>query len=131
MWGEQIWSGSLDTSAGPTWKPLPVLATAALAPLGDGAVTGWLLLARAGGVLAVAGAYCLVRRLDGPTAGVVAAFLLAASPWWFVNTALGNSEGLLVAAVLWAGVAHLMAGAARRSPLPCRRRCCGLRSGRS
>ena len=32
---------------------------------------------------------------------------MALSPWWAFNTALGNSEGLLAAAVLWAIVAHL------------------------
>ncbi len=32
---------------------------------------------------------------------------MALSPWWAFNTALGNSEGLLAAAVLWAVVAHL------------------------
>ena len=32
---------------------------------------------------------------------------MALSPWWLFNTALGNSEGLLAAAVLWAVVAHL------------------------
>ena len=32
---------------------------------------------------------------------------MALSPWWLSNTALGNSEGLLAAAVLWAVVAHL------------------------
>ena len=32
---------------------------------------------------------------------------MALSPWWLFNTALGNSEGLLAAAVLWAVIAHL------------------------
>ena len=32
---------------------------------------------------------------------------MALSPWWLFNTALGNSEGLLAAAVLWAVLAHL------------------------
>ena len=32
---------------------------------------------------------------------------MALSPWWPFNTALGNSEGLLAAAVLWAVIAHL------------------------
>ena len=32
---------------------------------------------------------------------------MALSDWWFFNTALGNSEGLLAAAALWAVVAHL------------------------
>ena len=32
---------------------------------------------------------------------------MALSPWWGFNAALGNSEGLLAAAVLWAVAAHL------------------------
>jgi hypothetical protein len=32
---------------------------------------------------------------------------MALSDWWLFNTALGNSEGLLAAAVLWAAVAQL------------------------
>jgi hypothetical protein len=32
---------------------------------------------------------------------------MALSSWWLFNTALGNSEGLLVAAALWAVAAHL------------------------
>ena len=32
---------------------------------------------------------------------------MALSPWWLFHTALGNSEGLLGAAVLWAVIAHL------------------------
>ena len=32
---------------------------------------------------------------------------MALSPWWLFNTALGNSEGLLAAAVVWAVVAHV------------------------
>ena len=32
---------------------------------------------------------------------------MALGPWWWFNTALGNSEGLLAAAVLWAIAAHL------------------------
>jgi hypothetical protein len=32
---------------------------------------------------------------------------MALGPWWWFNTALGNSEGMLAAAVLWAIAAHL------------------------
>jgi hypothetical protein len=34
---------------------------------------------------------------------------MALSPWWMFNTALGNSEGLLAAAVVWAVYAHIAA----------------------
>ena len=36
-----------------------------------------------------------------------AALVMAVSPWWLLNSALGNSEGWLAAAVLWAVIAHL------------------------
>ena len=46
-------------------------------------------------------------RLAGRWAGAAAVAAMALSPWWLFNTALGNSEGLLAAAVLWAVIAHL------------------------
>src|SRR5918992_3329181 len=67
----------------------------------------WLVLARAGGLLAVAGAAVLAGRLAGPVAAVAAAAAMALSDWWLFNTALGNSEGLLAATVLWVVVAQL------------------------
>jgi hypothetical protein len=40
-------------------------------------------------------------------AAVAAGAAMAASTWWLFNTALGNSEGVLVAAAVWAIAAHL------------------------
>ena len=65
------------------------------------------MLARAGGLLAIAGAAALAGRLAGTVAAVTAAAVLAVSDWWLFNAALGNSEGLLAAAALWAVVAQL------------------------
>ncbi len=108
VWGREITRGALDTSAGPSWKPLPVLVTTPLALTGDAAPALWLVFARAGALLALAGAAALAARLGGGRAGAAAAAaVLALSPWWWFNAALGNSEGLLAAAVLWAAVAHL------------------------
>lgn len=107
VWGRDLLEGRLDTSAGPSWKPLPVLLTTPFAPAGDLAPALWLVVARAAGLLAVAGAARLAWRLAGPAAAVGAAAAMLLSPWWAYNTALGNSEGMLAAAVLWAGVAHL------------------------
>jgi hypothetical protein len=107
VWGRDVGRFALDTSGGPSWKPLPVVITTPLALTGDPAPALWLLVARSGGLLAVAGAAVLAARLGGVIAGVAAAALMALSTWWFFNTALGNSEGLLAAAVLWAIVAHL------------------------
>ena len=60
-----------------------------------------------GGLLALWGAYALGERLAGRFAGIAAALVMALSPWWLLNSALGNSEGWLAAAVLWAVIAHL------------------------
>ncbi len=107
VWGREITRGTLDTSAGPSWKPLPVLVTTPLALAGDAAPALWLIVARTGALLAIAGAAALGTRLGGRAAGAAAALAVALSPWWWFNAALGNSEGLLAAAVLWAAVAHL------------------------
>jgi hypothetical protein len=107
VWGRDVGRFALDTRGGPSWKPLPVLITTPLALTGDPAPALWLLVARTGGLLAIAGAATLGARLGGTVAGAVAGLLMALSTWWFFNTALGNSEGLLAAAVLWAVVAHL------------------------
>jgi hypothetical protein len=107
VWGRDAAHFALDTRGGPSWKPLPVVVTTPLSLTGPATPALWLIVARAGGLLAVAGAYVLGARLGGRVAGAVAAALMVLSVWWAFNTALGNSEGLLAAAVLWAVVAHL------------------------
>ena len=107
VWGRDASRFALDTSGGPSWKPLPVVITTPLSLTGDPTPALWLVVARAGGLLALAGAWALAARLGGTVAGVAAAAVMALSPWWLFNTALGNSEGLLAAAALWAVVAHL------------------------
>jgi hypothetical protein len=107
VWGRDAAHFALDTRGGPSWKPLPVVVTTPLSLTGAATPALWLIVARAGGLLAVAGAYVLGTRLSGRVAGVVAAALMVLSTWWAFNGALGNSEGLLAAAVLWAVVAHL------------------------
>jgi hypothetical protein len=107
VWGRQVWHLSLDTTTGPSWKPLPVVLTTVFTLFGGVAPALWLIVARAGGLLALAGAFVLGSRLAGRWAGAGAAATMALSPWWAYNTALGNSEGLLAAAALWAAIAHL------------------------
>jgi hypothetical protein len=107
VWGRDAAHLALDTRGGPSWKPLPVVVTTPLSLTGSATPALWLIVARAGGLLAVAGAYVLGTRLGGRVAGVVAAALMLLSTWWAYNTALGNSEGLLAAAILWVVVAHL------------------------
>jgi hypothetical protein len=107
VWGREVGRLALDTSSGPSWKPFPVLFTTPLAVFGGATPALWLIVARAGGLLALAGAFALATRLGGRWAGIAAAAVMALSPWWLYNTALGNSEGLLAAAVTWAVVAGL------------------------
>ena len=98
----------LVTTDGPSWKPLPILFTAPFSLVGDGpAPELWLLVARAGGLLAIAMAYRLAARLAGPAAGVIAAVALALADEYVRNFARGNSEGLLVAFCLLALERHL------------------------
>jgi hypothetical protein len=108
QWGKDVLRLSLDTSAGPSWKPLPVVLTTPLSLTGGAAPALWLILARAGGLLALAGAARVAWRLTGSSiAAAAAAAVMALGPWWWFNTALGNSEGLLAAAVLWGIAAYL------------------------
>jgi hypothetical protein len=107
VWGREVGRLALDTTSGPSWKPFPVLFTTPLALFGSATPALWLIIARAGGLLALAGTFALASRLGGRWAGVAAVAVIALSPWWLYNTALGNSEGLLAAAVTWAIVAHL------------------------
>jgi hypothetical protein len=108
VWGREITQWDLVTTTGPSWKPLPVLFTTPFALLGDDASPGlWLVVARAGGLLAFAMAYRLGARLAGPWAGLIAAAALLLSDEFVRNFARGNSEGLLVGLVLWAVERHL------------------------
>jgi Dolichyl-phosphate-mannose-protein mannosyltransferase len=108
IWGREVLHGDLVTTTGPSWKPLPVLFTTPFAVLGDtGAPLAWLVVARAGGLLAIAMAFRLGRRLAGPVAGLVAAGSLTLADQFIFNFFRGNSEGLLVAVCLWAIERHL------------------------
>jgi hypothetical protein len=108
VWGREILHGDLVTLEGPSWKPLPVLFTTPFALFGDDAAPAlWLVVARAGGVLAFAMAYRLGARLAGQWAGAIAAVSLLLADEFIRNFARGNSEGLLVALVLWAVDRHL------------------------
>jgi hypothetical protein len=112
VWGREVAHLDLRTTAGPSWKPLPVLFTTAFAPAGPAAPALWLVVARAGGLLAIAAAYAVARRLAGAVAGVTAATALLLDVPFDRVVWLGDSEGLLVAAVL-AAVERHCAGARR------------------
>jgi hypothetical protein len=113
MWGREIVQLDLVTEGGPSWKPLPVLFTTPFSVFGsDVAPYLWLWIARAGGLLALAMAFRLARRLTGGgplglAAGVAAAAFLGTTYEFVRDAALGNSEALLAALLLWAVERHL------------------------
>jgi hypothetical protein len=111
IWGREVNGLELDTTAGPAWKPLPVLATTALSPFDEAAPAMWLVIARTGGLLAVVLAFSLAARLAPGRgrwfAGAVAALGLLATVGFLRGAAGGSSEGLLVALLLLAVDRHL------------------------
>jgi hypothetical protein len=107
LWGRETLHLDLVTTTGPSWKPLPWLFTTPFALFGSAAPQLWVVVARAGGLLAFAMAYRLAARLAGPAAGLIAAASLLLADEFVRNFALANSEGLLVALCLWAVERHL------------------------
>ena len=108
IWGREIGQLDLNTVSGPSWKPLPVFFTTVFAFAGDDAAPElWLLVARAGGFLAIAMTYRLASRLGGRPAGVIAALALILADDYLRTFWRGNSEGILVALCLWAVERHL------------------------
>ena len=130
QWGREVVHGALSTSYGPSWKPLPVLVCALLAPLGSAAPALWLIIARAGGVLGVLACALLAAELAPRGSGrlastaarrwlrllagaVAAGALLVAGlnfDLWGTSFAgsvwQGNSEGLLTACAIGAVLCH-------------------------
>jgi hypothetical protein len=124
VWGREIVHFKLQTTGGPTWKPLPVIFTTLFAPFGRAAPDLWLVIARAGALMAVAMTFKLARDFTskitrgsvGPAllAGIIAAGSLVVSRGFISDNALGYSEGLMTALVLVAVDRHL-AGARRQA----------------
>jgi hypothetical protein len=110
VWGREVTHLALDTTSGSSWKPLPVLFTTPFSLFGDIAPELWLVMARAGGLLALLFAYRIAVRLAGPpyalVAGVVAAVSMAAADW-LRYLAHGNVEPLSAGLVLGAVDRHL------------------------
>jgi hypothetical protein len=69
VWGRGLMHGGLETAAGPSWKPLPVLIDAPLSLLGGAAPKAWLLVARTGWFCAPLLAGLLTARLAGEETG--------------------------------------------------------------
>jgi hypothetical protein len=129
VWGREIVHLNLQTTGGPTWKPLTVIFTTLFAPFGRAAPDMWLVVARAGAVVAVAMVFKLCLRLTsgicgapaegearsrvalayapGVLAGIIAATGLVFAGGYVNSNALGYSEGLMTALVLIAIERHL------------------------
>jgi hypothetical protein len=112
VWGREVVHLDLSTVGGPSWKPLPVLFTAPFSLFGGAAPDLWLVVSRAGALLAIAMAFRLARRLASPgnwgfAAGLAAAAALVTSTGFIRSMWPGYSEGLLIAFLLWAVESHL------------------------
>ena len=107
IWGREIAHLDLDTSSGSSWKPLPVLFTTVFSLFGDDAAPGlWLVVVRAGALLAVVFAYRIAARYVGIAGGIVAGAGVALAAWPRY-VAQGNVEPLSAALVLAAVDRHL------------------------
>jgi len=116
IWGREIINFDLTTTTGPSWKPLPAIFTTLFAPFGSAAPDLWVMIARAGGLLALAGGFRVTTRLvetvtesrmsrwspPAVFAGICAIAAMLLQSEFAKATMLGNSEGLLVASVLFA-----------------------------
>jgi hypothetical protein len=128
VWGREIVHFKLHTTGGPTWKPLPVIFTTLFAPFGKAQPDLWLVVARAGALMAVAMAFKFAWRITawltlrrdagdaravrwslGPAllAALISAVALVVSRGFISDNALGYSEGLMTALVLIAVERHL------------------------
>ena len=107
MWGRQLAHLDLATTAGPSFKPLPVLVLAPLSVLGGATPVVWMGLMRAAAVLSLVLAYRVGARLAGPLAGAVAALSLALSADLYRTALLGSAEPVLIALTLGAVDRHM------------------------
>ena len=79
LWGRETASLSLSTVEGPAFKPLPVAVCAVLSLLGPAAPVAWVLIARAGAVVAVFVAYRAVGALAAAAVALTGAFVAYAA----------------------------------------------------
>ena len=118
VWGRELAGLQLDTSSGPSFKPLPVVIAALLSVAGDAAPALWLVIVRAAWLLSIVLAGALAYRLTcglgrglrvaaGVFAAVTLLLLFDEVTAWTRQAAIGMSEPLLVALVLGAVAAGL------------------------
>src|SRR3954468_11665697 len=108
IWGREVLHLDLNTQYGPSWKPLPVALTTLFALVPGAAPALWVAVARAGALAAIALGFRVARRLGGGVAGaLLAAAAIALSTDFLRFAAVGDSEGLLLAALLLGVELHL------------------------
>ncbi|HEX4733673.1 MAG TPA: hypothetical protein VH247_04615 [Thermoleophilaceae bacterium] len=112
LWGRDLAHLGLSVGGtGTSWKPLPALIDALLAPLGRNASDGWIVVSRAGALFAVFMAGRVAWRLAPqgfrPVGAAVAAATLLLTHQWVRIEGVGNSEGLMAAFGLLAVDRHL------------------------
>jgi hypothetical protein len=100
LWGREIAHGTLSTEEMPAFKPLTVAVCTLLAPLGGAAPEAWVIVARAGAVLAVVLAFLLGRDLGGVAAGLAAAAGVAFTGDLIGYSAAGAEPGWTIALAL-------------------------------
>ena len=128
LWGREISELRLSTAEGPAFKPLPVAVCAVLAVLGDTvAPVAWVLLARAGAVIAIVASSRLATELSGGrrAAGMLAGLAVALTGSFLGHAASGLSEPMLIAFAL-VGVASARRGRPRAA-LACATACALIR----
>jgi hypothetical protein len=113
VWGREVTDPHLSfvVNGGPSWKPLPMIFTTIWGLFGGAAPTLWVITARIGGLLGLAGAFKLAHRLTGGGwAGAFAGLLAAAGivltgrldQDWYYYFLHGTSEVILIGATVWA-----------------------------
>lgn len=130
IWGREIVHGRLATNGGPTWKPLAMVFTTPLSVLGSTAPRLWLVIARAGGAMALGCAFVLgyrltrrafaqarspvagsrrhvVERLPAVLAGLMGAGGLLVVHEYVYVVSQGYSEGIMLSLAFLAVLRHL------------------------
>lgn len=119
VWGREVFDPHLSftVAGGPSWKPLPVMFTAIFGLFGGAAPILWVIAARAGGLLALVGAWRLAARLAGSftggldrtaatlvpaIAGLVAVLGVLSTQEFFYYMFRGTSEPMLIGTTVWA-----------------------------
>ena len=116
LWGREVASLSLSTPEGPAFKPLPVAVCAVLSLLGPAAPVAWVLIARAGAVVAVWAAYRAGGALAAVAVALTGGFLAYAASGvetgWTTAFALlalvAWRDGRARTAILWGAACALM-----------------------